>query len=132
MVRRALRREPITVDADGGAPLHPVHVWDLADALALLLEAGDASGPEVHDLREDVPVTLPDLARATARHVAAVPVVVRGGDAPQPAPPAAGPPRPRADPPAGPGRRRRRRRPLAEGLVTVAQWLAYDVERTWS
>lgn len=126
LVVRALRRRPITVDADGSEPPHLVHLWDLATAIERLLEAGAPGG--VYDIREETAVSVPELARAVARAVVPVPVVVNG--------PAAGS---AAAPP--PSRRAaeslaplgwRRAYPLADGLTTVAQWLAYDEERTWN
>jgi hypothetical protein len=124
LVARALLREPMTADATAPGPLQLIHVWDVATAIEAVMEADEPAA--VYDVCDDQAVTVPELARLVARNTVPVPVTVTG-TAPL------GPQRP---PLLSAARIRaelgwRPSYPLAQGLKTVAQWLAYEAEQTW-
>ncbi|MGW2181915.1 hypothetical protein ACWCXX_28235 [Streptomyces sp. NPDC001732] len=114
MVWDALRSRPVTVVGDPDAPVRPLYVNDLADAIETVLR----ERPESHDLvvAAEEPCTTAELARTV--HDAVRPVPVRtapGGDPVRPAPSGTG--RPPGWTPAT---------TLARGLHAFAQWLAYE------
>ncbi|WP_148836118.1 NAD(P)-dependent oxidoreductase [Streptomyces sp. sk2.1] len=114
MVWDALRSRPVTVVGDPEAPVHPVYVNDLADAIGTVLR----DRPENHDLvvAAEKPCTTAELARAVHEAVRPVPVRTAPGGDPGRHVPAdlARPPgwTPATDP--------------ARGLHAFAQWLAYE------
>ncbi|MER7847685.1 hypothetical protein ABTZ03_27515 [Kitasatospora sp. NPDC096077] len=115
MVWDALRSQPIVLDGDPTAPLHPLHVKDLVRALSAALRAPAATGPLT--LVDKQSITVRELADTVHRVVRPVPV-----EAP-------------ADPPASPVRAEvlpegpadwRPEVDLDYGLHSFAQWLAYE------
>ncbi|GII92838.1 hypothetical protein Ssi02_30690 [Sinosporangium siamense] len=116
-VSRSLVKQPITVSA-----AHPearyVHVWDVTAVVNQVLDT-DAP-PRFRDLRSEAAVTPVDLARLVAQVIKPVPVKVTGDGGPDPG---------RGTPAAhvsGPAKSGWPAITLADGLRTVAQWLAYE------
>ncbi|WP_436735846.1 hypothetical protein [Streptomyces sp. BBFR102] len=115
MVWDALRSHPVTVDGPPDAEVHPLHVNDLADAIAAVLRTRPAN----HDLTavSEKPCTAAELAQAVHDTVRPVPIQAAPGEEPGWHTPAD-----EAGQPAG----WKPSTGLPWGLHTFAQWLAYE------
>ncbi|MEV7085480.1 hypothetical protein AB0O07_06160 [Streptomyces sp. NPDC093085] len=114
MVWDALRSRPLTVEGAPDAPVHPVYVHDLADAIAAVLR----SRPRNHTLTvaPEKPCTAAEVAQSVRDIVRPVPIRTAPHAHPgRPIPPDAA--RPPGWTPATPRPR---------GLHAFAQWLAYE------
>ncbi|MBB5953717.1 hypothetical protein FHS29_000287 [Saccharothrix tamanrassetensis] len=107
LVLRSMTMQPMRVTGPVLGPYRFVHVWDIGNALEALVES--PGPPGVVDLAVDPPVTLRQLAELIARVVRQVEI-----DLPDPGEPS----------PSGTGPSAR----LADGIRTVAQWLAYEAD----
>lgn len=65
-VERMRRRLPLVIYGDGSQTRDFVHVWDVAEAIVQMLEAGDVSG-EIFNVGYGKPVSLNELARAVLK-----------------------------------------------------------------
>ncbi|MFB7918524.1 hypothetical protein [Streptomyces sp. NPDC056061] len=115
MVWDALRSRPVTVAGSPDARVHPLHVNDLADAIAAVL----SNRPANHDLTAapEKPCTAAELAQAVHDTVRPVPVQAAPEEDPGWRTPADGIEQPPGWTPAT---------GLPRGLHTFAQWLAYE------
>ncbi|MFF9350114.1 hypothetical protein [Streptomyces sp. NPDC014734] len=115
MVWDALRSRPVTVAGPPDAEVHPLHVNDLADAVAAILR----TRPAAHDLTAatGAPCTAAELAQAVHTAVRPVPVRAVAEETPGWRAPADGAERPPGWAPST---------DLPRGLHTFAQWLAYE------
>jgi hypothetical protein len=120
-ISRALVKQPVVVDGGPRYPLRFIHVWDLAAAVDRVLAA--ERPPASWDVCGDESVTLNQLATLVSHVVKPVPVVpAPGGAEPPPRGQDLTPERIRAELGWTP------LVPLADGIRTVAQWLAYEAE----